>query len=278
MSNTTEGQVRPHRIFFARLMGGILLMGVLACGTVRSGAVPQAAAPPQRLTLIATDVPLTERKIVPALTSGNKFTDLLIPAATPILRQGKRQSLTAIKPGFRLICQGNWTDATRSTFRAVSVTVGGVVPPGVLRERVARACELLTGRTRPSQNAATTTTPVRTAPVAASRVVSALDGFVLENAKLEKDDESAPEKGTENLPYSVEGTLRNISGQAYDRLEVQISVLDRDGKKIADQSATALNVRPGDRLKFRASPPVYLSYRLGQTIRIEKITGTVRAE
>jgi hypothetical protein len=275
MSNTAERQVKQHRVFFARLVSGVMLTGVLACGMGQSRAIPQTTPVPQHLTLIATDVPITERKIVPALTSGNKFTDLLIPTAVPITRQGKRLPLAAIKPGHSLVCRGSWTDATRSTFRAVSVTVGGAVPPGVLRERVARACELLTGRTRPSQN---TTTPVRTTPVASPRVVSALDGFVMENAKLTRDEEASREKGTDNSPYCVEGTLRNISGQAYDRLEIQVSVLDRDGKKIADQNAIALNVRPGDRLKFRATPPVYLSYRLGQTIRIEKITGTLRAE
>jgi hypothetical protein len=278
MNRETTEQSRRRKGIFAHLLSRAALALLVTAVPQPGGAVPQGGAP-QQLTLLTVDTPILSRKVVPALTSGNKFADLSIPAAAPIARQGKRIPLSALKPGSLLVCRGNWTDATRSTFRAVSVTVSGIVPPGILRDRIAAACGQLNGRTRPgAPNAATAARPTRPPVPGSARIVSALDGFVMESAKLERDDDALPRAGTEDYPYYAQGVLRNISGLAYDRLEVQFSVLDRDGKKIADQHLILVNVQPGDRLTFRATPPVYLAYRMGQTVRIEKITGTVRTE
>jgi hypothetical protein len=258
------------------------IMAVVAFLVLANGGKAQTGMPPSppplRLTLLVTDDPIPARKIVPALTSGNRFAEVLISASTPILRQGKPVSLTAIKPGFRLVCQGDWTDGTRSTFRAMSVRIDGNVSSAVFRERVARACQKLAGRTRP--NAVPSVAPARVTPppVSGSRTLDCTDAFVLEDPKLVKDAEGKPEVDTEKSPYYVTGVLRNISGFAYDRVDVQLSVLDRDGRKIADQNAVGHNIRTADRWQFRAEPPVFLPYRQGQSIRVEKITGTLRAE
>jgi hypothetical protein len=274
------GRCRRIQRAVSTAAAAVAVLVVLAMGGRGQTRAPQSPSvvAPLRLTLLVTDDPIPARKIVPALTSGNSFAEVFISASTPILRQGKRIPLTAIKPGFSLVCQGDWTDATRSTFRAASVRVEGNVPSTVFRERVALACQKLAGRTRPAL-VPQVTRPTRVTPVgSSSRSVSAMDDFVLEDPKLVKGAEGKPEPGTENAPYYVTGVLRNISGIAYDRVEVQLSVLDRDGKKIADQNATGHNVRPADRWQFRAEPPVYLPYRQGQSIRVEKIMGMPRAD
>jgi hypothetical protein len=263
-------------------------LGVIVCSVPLPVIAQNSARPapkpaaPFVLTFLTTDEPIRGRKIVPALTSGNDFAEIMIPAAAPIVRNGKRVPLTAIRPGLRLVCRGDWTDATRSTFRTVLVTIEGTVPPRIVQERVALACQKLSGRSRPSRAQSTLTASSNTASAASTRFtasrIGAAEAFVLDSGTVEREENAVPKPGTENYPYHVHGILRNISGLAYDAVEVQISVLDRDGKKVADQTAAIKNVRPGDRWQFRAEPPVYMPYRLGHTVRIERITAVPRRE
>src|SRR5689334_13823739 len=72
------------------------------------------------LTVVATDDPLRTRKVVPVLTSGDKFVEVFVPVATPVIRRNtpkKNLPLTAVKTGWQFTCAGDWTDSTRSVFR-----------------------------------------------------------------------------------------------------------------------------------------------------------------
>jgi len=54
-------------------------------------------------------------------------------------------------------------------------------------------------------------------------------------------------------------------------VDLALSILDRDCRKVFDQSAGVYNIRPGDRWKFTGGPTLYLPYKQGQTIRVEQI-------
>jgi hypothetical protein len=223
------------------------------------------------LTVVATDDPARVRKMVPVLTSGDKFVEVFVPAATPVVRRSapkKRLTLASIKTGWQFTCAGDWTDATRSVFRVTAIVLEHQIPASKLRERVARACDRLTTLSNSglAKKEASTKNKART--------LEASDGFVVEVATLERNDNLPVQKGTEYPAYQAEGTLRNISGQAYREVIVEMSILDRDRKKVADQKAIGKNVRAGDHWKFRAEPPTYLIYRVGHTVRVDRIIGT----
>lgn len=220
------------------------------------------------LTVVATDVPNPERRTVQCLTSGDYFVDVVIPTSAVVRssQNGKRLPLNTIGAATKMTCRGNWTDATRTIFRATSVTLVGKVSRGELDRRFAAACDRI-AKTNPKARP----TPL---PIAGTRDVT--DQVVVESVTLERRDDLPVQTGTGNAAYTAEGVLRNISGTTYDRVEVQMSVLDRDKKKIADQTATGANIRTGDRWKFQGTPPLYLTYKNAHTIRVEHITATVK--
>lgn len=226
------------------------------------------------LTVVATDDAAPARKIVPGLTSGDKFIEVLVPAASPVVRRSapnKRLPVTAIKTGWQFTCAGDWTDATRSVFRVTAIVLERQISPAELRRMVARACDRLTALPNSGQ------AMKRAQPKSESRTVDASDGFVVEVVTLERNDNLPAQKETEYPAYQVEGTLRNISGQSYREITVELSILDRDRKKVADQRAVGKNIRAGDHWKFRADPPLYLIYRLGHTVRVDRIIGITEA-
>lgn len=245
-----------------------VLLGLIAFAYLPARAQKK---PNYVLTVVATDDPVRSRKIVPVLTSGDKFAEVFVPAATPIVRRSapnKRLTLTAIKAGWQFTCSGDWTDATRSLFRVSAVVLENPISASQLRQRVARACDRLT--TLPNSGQALK----KAAPRIESQTREVSDGFVVEEATLERNDNLPVQRGTEYPAYQAEGTLRNISGLAYREVIVEMSILDRDRKKVSDQRAVGKNIRSGDHWKFRADPPLYLIYRVGHTVRVDRIIGT----
>jgi hypothetical protein len=215
----------------------------------------------QTLTLVATDDAVPAKKSVAVLTDRNIFAQLLVPASTPILRNGGRISLTRIKTGAPLTCRGRWVDASQSVFRASAVSVGAPLSGAQLRHRVALACQRVS--TRPNTDRAVTARP--------HTRISATDDFVLEEWSLERDDAAPTQPGTDNAAYHARGVMRNISGRSFERVDLALSILDRDGRKVFDQTAETVNVRAGDRWQFAGGPILYLPYRQGHTVRVDQI-------
>jgi hypothetical protein len=134
-----------------------------------------------------------------------------------------------------------------------------VVPSRVLSDRVSAACALVTER-RQRESAAVTVRAVRRAAARnagrpAPRAGADLsDVFVAEGLSLERDEPAEQALPAWKPGYRATGTLRNVSGSAYAAVEVQASVFDNRGRKVADQTARLENVRPGDRTRFSRRP------------------------
>jgi hypothetical protein len=242
------------------VLAAALSLAVMLSATPVLGG--RQAPSPQTVAMVATDDAVAAKKSVAVLTNNDTFAQLFVPAATPIVHGDASLPLARIKTGAQIICRGSWTDATRSVFRASWVSVGTPLSATALRHRVALACQRVS--TRPNTDPAT--------KIPRHSRVTATEDFVLEEWSLERDDAAPTQPGTGNAAYHARGVLRNISGQSFERVELAISILDRDGKKVFDQSALTYNVRAGDRWQFAGSPLLYLPFKQGQTVRVDQIS------
>lgn len=236
--------------------------------------------PPRRASLhaLAADRPSLRRRSVAAISSeGKGFVDLIVPEGARIVRaDGRTGALPDVRPGQKLVCRGEWADDAHTTFRVAQVSLGPVVPSRVLSDRVAAACALVTER-RERESAAVTVraarrTAARNAGRPAPRVGADLsEVFVAEGLSLERDEPARAAAPGVEPGYRATGTLRNVSGSAYAAVEVQASVFDNRGRKVADQTVRLENVRPGDRARFFAGPPAALPFREGHSVRVDGI-------
>src|SRR5690242_4517444 len=100
-----EGATRSRKDRLVRAAGGAALavLGlVLAVGAVPAQGRRQHLVAIQTVALVATDDAVTAKKSVAVLTDRNTFAQLVVPAAAPILRGGKRLPLARIKTGTQL--------------------------------------------------------------------------------------------------------------------------------------------------------------------------------